>query len=235
MILRINRFFLCLVISGMLLFTYIFLRNVADQYEYCYRLLQTYGPICVKSAVTDFQTEDVSAYTSDGTNNYHADISNAFDEYLIWLNSQSGTDLYKLSNQIRTEFAEYGVTPMNYSLPYIDQERLQELATNYLNEQLQLRTTEDYRAKITVANVQINNVTREIKHINNSGIWGSSSTFYSAASSYEKLYEYNDYISYYIQATAVATISLELPILGGIDIAPYDLTYQFNIPYELVN
>lgn len=224
---------------------YYFLWFVFDQYEYSTRMLETYGPICVKSAIADFQTEDVSVYTPNGETDYSAGVSPNFNDYLVWLRSNGG-DLSPLSDSIRYEFVNYGVTPMNYSLPYIDEDILRERASQYLDEQLRIRSTEDWRCQIDNARIEIIDISREVKPISTSGIWGNNSTFYTAtgistgtSTDTGQLYEYQNYIQYFINCRVHATISLELPIRsrdnGAITIVPRDIEYTFVLPYELVN
>lgn len=226
--LNIIRDILILVGLVILIILFFWLRNVFDQLEYCDRMLQTYAPICTRSAIYDFQTEDISNYSNIG-----GGMSVAYSKLVNDL--EADTELNNVGRDLRQYF-NLGVTAMNYSIPFIDPDKLQYSATEYLNKQLIIRSTEDYRCRIVSANIGVTDCKYEIRNIADSGIWGSNSSFYSNTNSTTALYNYNKYVQYFVKVKATAVVEYELPLLhNSISIAPHTITYDFMIPYELVN
>jgi len=210
---------------------YVGIREVGYQVKYSTDMIETFGPICAKSAMREFQVEDLKSPNSvylDG-----GGISASYYNYLSWLRGNS--DLMLPATELQDNI-DLGITPTNYSLPYLDRKKLEKITNDLLEEQLLLYNSQDGRSSIIGAKVEIIGFDQEFKKFsNNKKMWGTHSDFYQNRSYQTKIYEYDTYVSYNVRMRVTADIKGRFPWYPDLVMPIAKLPYEFNVPYELVN
>lgn len=206
---------------------YLGIRNVATQIRYSKDILESFGPICAKGAMREFQTENMKVYQDNGA------ISSDYYNYLHWL--QGDSEFRKVAEDLLL-YKDLEMNPSNFSVPYLSRNKLEKLTDEMLKKQAMLHNEQDRRSSITDTEVEILKFSKEIKNFSNTKeIWGKKSDFYNNTSGHTKLYEYDKYVSYCVRFKVTGKILCRMPWLKNAVIKEEKLTYEFDIPYELIN
>lgn len=157
-------------------------------------LIYKYGRICGRGALKSFQDEsDMSKYsTSTGG------MSASYNEYLNWLNTNG--DYAAIVQYLRSGFTD-GITPSNFSIPYVDGEKLEVEFNQQLNMYMDTLQDEGNLIMYNLDNIQgkVKSVSKEFQNFNTHGMmYGVNSSFKDNTSGHAMLYDYNSYVSYYV-------------------------------------
>lgn len=223
-----------LIISTVLIgfIGYLSLSHVANQMVYAEELLDTFGPICAKNAVRDFQTEDITMFSDGGTG-----MSVNYNDYIGWLMT-SGGDFGTTPQDLINNWS-LGITATNYALPYLDPDKLQEKFDLYLKTQSQLLSRFNSLCPLTDMQGEVVSCTKQVYSMSsNYSLWGNSSSFNTEMNNHlgYELYNYDYFIAYKVKFRVRGKLELKVPVGGfTLKIPTMYRDVEFNTYYELVN
>lgn len=196
------------------------------------KIIYKYGRICGRGALRSFQDEsDMSKYsTSTGA------MSASYNEYLNWLNTKS--DYRNVVSYLRSGFAD-GLTPTNFSIPYVDKDILTIEFNQQLNMYMDKLEDESNLTMYSVDNIRgsVKLLTKEFQNFNTHGLmYGVNSSFKDNTTGHTRLYDYDSYVSY--NAILQIDYDLRLKVADYFSITNDGRTrrtIEIPIRYELYN
>ena len=190
-------------------------------------MVELFGPLAAKYGIREFQTENPDCYTEDGR------LSDEYLDYLNWI--QGETEFNIIAQELRDNF-DIGLTPANYALPYVDKNKLQKYADDYLKKQLEYLKMDEKINSLIDIEIEVTNINREWKQMSYlTDIWGHNSEFYSNTLGHTMIYDYSKYICYTIDFKVTGTMQ-------AVNMTNYDFRmlkvpyeHEFRMNYELIN
>ena len=183
--------------------------------------------ISAEASLVDFQDEtDMSSYSDGGL------MSTSYSEYLAWLNTYA--EYQEVVQTLKDGFS-MNMTPFNFSIPYIDKEKLSDYASDEMRMQIDNYVLDNLNV-IESCDLTVTNVEKEMHSLTAEGsMWGRNSSFYSNNLGIgTQLYDYDNFVTYKV------TFHVDLTMKNtynhfGITLPSKSTSFDFYRIYELVN